>query len=140
MNHETHSIRRFAPLCATAADCDSEIALRRAESRARRTIHEQDKRGFYMSENKIEIRDMNLYYGDFHALHDINLDIKANEILSNVSKASEIGRDWHLNLTIGSQIDSDVMQPMMEKILAGEDVAENVKAASDILDGIIAAQ
>ena len=31
-------------------------------------------------------------------------------------------------------------QPMMEKILAGEDVAENVKAASDILDGIIAAQ
>ena len=34
MNHETHSIRRFAPLCATAADCDSEIALRRAESRA----------------------------------------------------------------------------------------------------------
>ncbi len=33
-----------------------------------------------MSENKIEIRDMNLYYGDFHALHDINLDIKANEI------------------------------------------------------------
>ena len=80
MNHETHSIRRFAPLCATAADCDSEIALRRAESRARRTIHEQDKRGFYMSENKIEIRDMNLYYGDFHALHDINLDIKANEI------------------------------------------------------------
>ena len=67
-------------------------------------------------------------------------DIKANEILSNVSKASEIGRDWHLNLTIGSQIDSDVMQPMMEKILAGADVAENVKAASDILDGIIAAQ
>ena len=52
-------------------------------------------------------------------------DIKANEILSNVSKASEIGRDWHLNLTIGSQIDSDVMQPTMEKILAGEDVAEN---------------
>ena len=80
MNHEMHSIRRFAPLCATAADCDSESALRRAESRARRTIHEQDKRGFYMSENKIEIRDMNLYYGDFHALHDINLDIKANEI------------------------------------------------------------
>ena len=80
MNHEMHSIRRFSPLCATAADCDSEIALRRAESRARRTIHEQDKRGFYMSENKIEIRDMNLYYGDFHALHGINLDIKANEI------------------------------------------------------------
>ena len=33
-----------------------------------------------MEQNKIEIRDMNLYYGDFHALHDIDLDIKANEI------------------------------------------------------------
>ena len=26
-------------------------------------------------ENKIEIHNMNLHYGDFHALHDINLDI-----------------------------------------------------------------
>ena len=33
-----------------------------------------------MNENKIEIRGMNLHYGDFHALHDIDLDIKANEI------------------------------------------------------------
>ena len=33
-----------------------------------------------MKPNKIAIRDMNLYYGDFHALHDIELDIKANEI------------------------------------------------------------
>ena len=33
-----------------------------------------------MEQNKIEIRDMNLYYGDFHALHNIDLDIKANEI------------------------------------------------------------
>ena len=60
--------------------------------------------------------------------------------LSSVSKASEIGRDWHLNLTIGSQIDTDVMQPMMEKILAGDDVAESVKAASDVLDSVIAGQ
>ena len=30
--------------------------------------------------NKIEIRDMNLHYGSFHALHDINLNIRANEI------------------------------------------------------------
>ena len=33
-----------------------------------------------MEQNKIEIKDMNLYYGDFHALHDIDLNIKANEI------------------------------------------------------------
>ena len=30
--------------------------------------------------NKIEIRDVNLYYNDFHALKGINLDIAANEI------------------------------------------------------------
>lgn len=33
-----------------------------------------------MQESKIEIRDMNLYYGDFHALHNISMDIQANEI------------------------------------------------------------
>lgn len=64
-------------------------------------------------------------------------DIKNNEILSNVSAASEIGRDWHLGLSIGSQIDNDVMRPMMEKILAGEDVAASLQAASDELDKII---
>ncbi len=33
-----------------------------------------------MTENKIEIKDMNLYYGDFQALHNINMNIRANEI------------------------------------------------------------
>lgn len=124
MNHETHSIRRFAPLCATAADCDSEIALRRAESRARRTIHEQDKRGFYMSENKIEIRDMNLYYGDFHALHGINLDIKANEITAFIGP-SGCGKSTLLrslnrmnDLVEGCRITGDIQ-------LDGQDIYKN---------------
>ena len=30
--------------------------------------------------NKIEIRDVNLFYNDFHALKNINLDVQANEI------------------------------------------------------------
>ena len=30
--------------------------------------------------SKLTISDLNLYYGDFHALKDINLDIEANEI------------------------------------------------------------
>lgn len=67
-------------------------------------------------------------------------EIQANAILTSVSKASEIGRDWHLGLAIGSQIDNDVMQPMMEKILSGADVAESLQAASDTLDGIISGQ
>ena len=33
-----------------------------------------------MSESKIAIRDLDLYYGKFHALHGINLDIPTGEI------------------------------------------------------------
>ncbi len=65
-------------------------------------------------------------------------EIQANDILLDVSEASEIGRDWHLNLSIGSQIDNDVMVPMIEKILSGSDVTECLQEASDTLDGIIA--
>ena len=64
-------------------------------------------------------------------------DIQNNEILSAVSKASEIGRDWHLGLKCGSMIDNDVMKPMMEKILSGADVTQSVQEASDALDAVI---
>ena len=30
--------------------------------------------------SKISIKNMNLYYGDFHALKDVNLEIEANKI------------------------------------------------------------
>ena len=30
--------------------------------------------------SKLVIEDVNLYYGKFHALHDINMNIEANEI------------------------------------------------------------
>ncbi|MGM9935720.1 MAG: phosphate ABC transporter ATP-binding protein, partial [Candidatus Ornithomonoglobus sp.] len=29
---------------------------------------------------KFTVKDMNLYYGNFHALKDINMDIPANKI------------------------------------------------------------
>ena len=64
-------------------------------------------------------------------------DIQSNEILADVSEASTIGRDWHLTLECGSQIDADVMQPMMEKILSGEDVETAVQEASEELDEIL---
>ncbi len=67
-------------------------------------------------------------------------DIQNNEILNDVSMASEIGRDWHLGLAIGSQIDNDVMAPMMEKILAGEDVTSCLEEASETLDSILSAE
>jgi multiple sugar transport system substrate-binding protein len=64
-------------------------------------------------------------------------DIQSNEILSSVSEASSIGRDWHLGYEYGSQIDADVMTPMMENILLGGDVQTELEAASERLDGII---
>ena len=67
-------------------------------------------------------------------------DIKKNEILSDISAASEIGKDWHLGMEIGSQIDNDVMKPMMEKVLSGSDVKGSLQEASDTLDGIVSAQ
>lgn len=65
-------------------------------------------------------------------------EIKGNEILSAVSAASSIGRDWHLGYEFGASIDSDVMKPMIENIFAGSDVSTELQAASDRLDAIIA--
>lgn len=64
-------------------------------------------------------------------------DIKSNEILTNVSEASSIGRDWNMGYAYGSQIDSDVMLPMMEKVLAGEDAETSLENASRALDDIL---
>ena len=51
-------------------------------------------------ENKIEIHNMNLHYGDFHALHDINLDIKENEITAFIGP-SGCGKSTLLRLISG---------------------------------------
>ena len=65
-------------------------------------------------------------------------DITSNEMLSAVSAASTIGRDWHLGYKNGSKVDSDVMKPMIENIFMGNDVATEVKSAADKLSTIIA--
>ena len=77
-----------------------------------------------MSENQIEIRDMNLYYGDFHALHDINLDIKANEITAFIGP-SGCGKSTLLrslnrmnDLVEGCRITGDIQ-------LDGQDIYKN---------------
>ncbi len=65
-------------------------------------------------------------------------DIQGNEILADVSEASSIGRDWHLGYAYGSEIDNDVMIPMIQNIFAGGDVETELQDASDRLDSIIA--
>lgn len=75
-------------------------------------------------ENKIEIRDMNLYYGDFQALHDIDLDIKANEITAFIGP-SGCGKSTLLrslnrmnDLVEGCRITGDIR-------LDGQDIYKN---------------
>lgn len=75
-------------------------------------------------ENKIEIRNMNLHYGDFHALHDINLDIKENEITAFIGP-SGCGKSTLLrslnrmnDLVENCRITGDIM-------LDGQDIYKN---------------
>lgn len=75
-------------------------------------------------ENKIEIHNMNLHYGDFHALHDINLDIKEKEITAFIGP-SGCGKSTLLrslnrmnDLVENCRITGDIM-------LDGQDIYKN---------------
>lgn len=63
---------------------------------------------------KMSIKDLNLYYGDFQALHNINLDIKEREILSFIGP-SGCGKSTLLkclnrmnDLVLGCKIDGEI--------------------------------
>lgn len=63
---------------------------------------------------KMSIKDLNLYYGDFQALHNINLDIKEKEILSFIGP-SGCGKSTLLkclnrmnDLVLGCKIDGEI--------------------------------
>ena len=70
---------------------------------------------------KMSVKDLNLYYGDFQALHNINLDIKEREILSFIGP-SGCGKSTLLkclnrmnDLVLGCKIDGEIK-------LDGEDI------------------
>ena len=71
--------------------------------------------------NKIEIKNMNLYYSDFHALKDVNLDIEPNKITafigpSGCGKSTLLKSLNHMNdLIEGCRIEGDIR-------LDGEDI------------------
>ena len=50
--------------------------------------------------DKFEIKDVNLHYGAFHALHDINLNIAPNEITAFIGP-SGCGKSTLLKLING---------------------------------------
>ena len=63
---------------------------------------------------KMSVKDLNLYYGDFQALHKINLDIKEKEILSFIGP-SGCGKSTLLkclnrmnDLVLGCKIDGEI--------------------------------
>lgn len=70
---------------------------------------------------KFDIKDLNLYYGDFHALHGINMQVKPNEITAFIGP-SGCGKSTLLktlnrmnDLVEGCHIEGDVL-------LDGEDI------------------
>ena len=71
--------------------------------------------------SKISIKNMNLYYGDFHALKDVNLEIEANKITafigpSGCGKSTLLKSINRMNdLVEGCRIDGQVL-------LDGEDI------------------
>lgn len=74
---------------------------------------------------KITVKDMNLYYGDFHALKDVNLNIGANEITAFIGP-SGCGKSTFLkslnrmnDLVEGCRITGDIR-------LDGEDIYGNI--------------
>lgn len=75
--------------------------------------------------NKIEIKNMNLYYSDFHALKDVNLDIEPNKITAFIGP-SGCGKSTLLkslnrmnDLVEGCRIEGDIC-------LDGEDIYGNM--------------
>lgn len=63
---------------------------------------------------KMSVKDLDLYYGDFQALHNINLDIKEKEILSFIGP-SGCGKSTLLkclnrmnDLVVGCKIDGEI--------------------------------
>lgn len=76
-------------------------------------------------ENKITVRNLNLYYGSFHALKDVNMDIPKNEITAFIGP-SGCGKSTFLkslnrmnDLVEGCKITGDAL-------LDGEDIYGNM--------------
>lgn len=72
-------------------------------------------------QSKMNVKDLDLYYGDFKALHNINLDIRENEILSFIGP-SGCGKSTLLkclnrmnDLVVGCRIEGEIS-------LDGEDI------------------
>ena len=74
-------------------------------------------------ENKIEARHLNLYYGQKHALKDVNLDIKENKITAFIGP-SGCGKSTFLKTLNRMNDYVDNVKIEGDVILDGEDIYE----------------
>lgn len=66
-------------------------------------------------------------------------EIEQDDVLRDISAATEIGRSYNLGYALASQIDNDVMIPLFEQVMSGTvDVETALQEASDKMDGILA--
>ena len=66
-------------------------------------------------------------------------EIQSDDVLSAISKATEIGRSYNLGYSLASQIDNDVMIPLFEKVMTGAAAPEDaLKEASAAMDSVLA--
>ena len=89
--------------------------------------------------NKFTVNDLNLYYGDFHALKNINLDIKEKEITAFIGP-SGCGKSTFLktlnrmnDLVESTQITGDIC-------LDGTDIYKNMDAIELYFNSLIHSQ
>ncbi|OCL27302.1 phosphate ABC transporter ATP-binding protein [Orenia metallireducens] len=68
-----------------------------------------------MAKNTMEVRDLDFYYGDFHALHNISLEMPANKVTSFIGP-SGCGKSTFLrtlnrmnDLIEGTRVDGEVL-------------------------------
>ncbi|MBU9727772.1 ABC transporter substrate-binding protein [Lachnospiraceae bacterium ASD4241] len=65
-------------------------------------------------------------------------EIQNDEVLSSISKATEIGRSYNLGYSLASQIDNDVMIPLFEKVITGASKPKDaLDEASKAMDAVL---
>lgn len=65
-------------------------------------------------------------------------EIQNDEVLSSISKATEIGRSYNLGYSLASQIDKDVMIPLFEKVITGASAPKDaLQEASRAMDAVL---
>lgn len=67
-------------------------------------------------------------------------EVQANDLVKTFSLVTEYGVPFGSGLTCASQINSDILFPLMENIIAGNDCKSELTKASEAIDKLLAAE